>query len=114
MLPRSSMMLGRMSALGRRAASSRSTAERAIRRDLSAAHRLSHYFGFDEMIWNHISARVGDGFLVSPGDKLFDEVRPEDLVISSQTNLNVTADVIHSAIYSARPDVGAIVHHHTA
>lgn len=88
-------------------------AERELRIDLSAAHRLSHYFGFDELIWNHISGRCGDGFLVSPGDMLFDEVGPEHLVMSSPSNANITADVIHSAIYKARPDVGAIVHHHT-
>lgn len=84
-----------------------------IRRDLAAAHRLSHYYGYDDLIWNHISARTAQGFLVSPADKLFNEVGPDDLVISSKDNLNVTADVIHSAIYNARPDVGAIVHHHT-
>ena len=67
------------------------------------------------MVWNHISARLDtDGsFLVTPGDLMFDEVRPENLVTSSPQNVNVTADVIHEAIYKSRPDVGAIVHHHT-
>ena len=85
-----------------------------IRRDLAAAHTLSAHHGFDEMIWNHISARINDNgaFLVTPGTLHFDEVRCCDLVVSSPDNVNVTSDVIHSAIYATRPDVGAIVHHH--
>ncbi|EOD16627.1 hypothetical protein EMIHUDRAFT_44937, partial [Emiliania huxleyi CCMP1516] len=89
--------------------------EHAVRRDLAAAHTLSHHFKFDELTWNHISARLpsGAGFLVTPGDALFDEVTPLNLSLSSPQAVNVTADVIHSAIYAARPDVRAIVHHHT-
>merc|ERR1711965_402605 len=52
-------------------------------------------------------------FLVTPGDLLFDEVTPLNLTLSSPFNVNVTADVIHAAIYNARPDVHAIVHHPT-
>lgn len=50
---------------------------------------------------------------MTPGDLHFDEVRPHNLVLSSPNNVNVTSDVIHSMIYKRRPDVGAIVHHHT-
>ena len=69
----------------------------------------------DDLTWNHISARVdgdgdGDNFLVTPGDRLWDDIEPKDLVLASD---NVTANVIHSAIYSSRPDVQAIVHLHT-
>ena len=94
---------------------SRTLDEASVRRDLAAAHTLSHHHGFDEMVWNHISARLDDegGFLVTPGNLHFDEVRADNLVRSSADNVNVTSDVIHSAIYKARPDVGAIVHHHT-
>jgi len=86
-----------------------------VRRDLAAAHTLSHHHGFDELVWNHISARLDESgaFLVTPGDLHFDEVRAADLVRSSPQNVNVTSDVIHSTIYKARPDVNAIVHHHT-
>ena len=54
-------------------------------------------------------------FLVTPGDRLFDEVTPANLaeVGPKSAPVNVTADVIHAAIYEARPDVRAIVHHHT-
>ena len=47
------------------------------------------------------------------GDRMFEEVTPDNLARSSPGNVNVTADVIHAAIYDARPDVHAIVHHHT-
>ena len=114
--------------------------EHTSRRHLAAAHTLSHHFGFDELTWNHISARLphvggvagkvdGEGrggiggvgglggggvrFIVTPGDRLFNEVTPLNLSVSSPSNVNVTADVIHAAIYNARPDVHAIVHHHT-
>ena len=33
--------------------------------------------------------------------------------MSSPSNVNVTSDVIHSMLYKARPDINAIVHHHT-
>ena len=89
--------------------------EQTIRRDLAAAHMLSHAHGFDELVWNHISARLdaNGSFLISPGDQHFDEVTPQSLIVSSPANTNITADVIHSAIYKARPDGGAVVHHHT-
>jgi ribulose-5-phosphate 4-epimerase/fuculose-1-phosphate aldolase len=92
--------------------------DESVKRDLVAAHRLSHHHGFDELVWNHISARTMDvgnsnRFLVTPGDLMFDEVDESSLVESSPANINVTSDVLHAAIYKARPDVRAIVHHHT-
>eukprot|EP00750_Incisomonas_marina_P015968 INCI18822.1.p1 GENE.INCI18822.1~~INCI18822.1.p1 ORF type:complete len:418 (-),score=53.30 INCI18822.1:191-1321(-) len=105
----------------------------ALRRDLAAAHWLTNHFRMDDLTWNHISARVpsrradantragksssgGSGrgssveFLVTPGDRLWDDVKPQDLVLSSD---NVTANVIHEGIYEARSDVQAVVHLHT-
>ena len=41
---------------------------------------------------------------------MWDEIEPKDLVASSG---NVTANIIHSAIYKARSDIHAIVHLHT-
>ena len=87
----------------------------ALRRELAAAHHLSHAYKLDDLVWNHISARIDDSskFYITSGTELFDEVTPESLVESTAENANITADVIHSAIYNARPDVGAIVHHHS-
>jgi ribulose-5-phosphate 4-epimerase/fuculose-1-phosphate aldolase len=121
MLPaRPSFTARRLASLALRRLLSTATApllESSIRDDLAAAHTLSHHYGFDELVWNHISARIpgeeSGAFLVTPGHLHFDEVRPSNLVRSSAQNTNVTSDVIHSTVYKARPDVGAIVHHHT-
>ena len=42
------------------AAANRDLVEHQLRHDLAAAHTLSHHFHFDELTWNHISARHGD------------------------------------------------------
>lgn len=87
---------------------------RTLRRDLAAAHRLTAMYKMDDLTWNHISGRLPGGgpgdYLITPGDRMYAEMRPEDLVPRSG---NVTADVIHGAVYAARPDVGAVVHVHT-
>jgi ribulose-5-phosphate 4-epimerase/fuculose-1-phosphate aldolase len=87
--------------------------EAALRRHLAAAHHLSHHFKFDDLVWNHVSARNGAQYLVTSGTHHFDEVTERNLVVSGADIANKTADVIHGAIYAARPDVHAIVHHHS-
>lgn len=84
--------------------------EEQLRFDLAVAHRLTARYDMDMLTWNHISHRFGDGCLITPGDKLFQDVRPEDLLVSSN---NITADIIHASIYQARTDVNAIIHVHT-
>ncbi|GMI26080.1 hypothetical protein TeGR_g13942 [Tetraparma gracilis] len=64
----------------------------------------------DELVWNHISARFEDGWLITPGRMHWDEIKPADIIRASD---NVTADIIHSSVYAVRPDVKAIVHLHT-
>lgn len=88
----------------------RKAEEKALRYDLAIAHRLTAKYGMDMLVWNHISARFRTGCLITPGRKMWNKIMPEDLVYSST---NVTADVIHDAIYSARPDAKAIIHLHT-
>ena len=100
-----------------------SSSEENLRKDLATCHRLIAHSGLDELHWNHISARVagasteGVRYLVTPGDKHFACMQPEDLALVdghiSGDLSNVTADVIHGAIYKARPDVGAILHLHS-
>jgi ribulose-5-phosphate 4-epimerase/fuculose-1-phosphate aldolase len=98
--------------------------EQALRRDLAIAHRLIAHNNQDELIWNHISARDPSWekgkYLVTPGDKHFALIEPCDLVLMGESDNNdkntlnnVTADVIHGAIYKVRPDVNAIVHIHS-
>lgn len=85
--------------------------EERMRFELSDAYRITREFGMDELVWNHISVLLSDGsFLITPGSLMFDDIGPEDLVKSSG---NVTADIIHEAVYKTRSDVRAIVHLHT-
>ena len=86
------------------------TREKVLRYDLAVAHRLTAKYGMDMLVWNHVSARFRSGCLITPGRKMWETITPEDLVYSSS---NVTADIIHTAIYSARPNIQAIIHLHT-
>jgi len=88
----------------------RKAEEKALRYDLAVAHRLTAKYGMDMLVWNHISARHRNGCLITPGRKMWGKITPDDLVYSST---NVTADVIHDAVYSARPDIKAVIHLHT-
>eukprot|EP00934_Nitzschia_sp_Nitz4_P000027 Nitzschia sp. Nitz4//scaffold190_size42200//21271//27280//NITZ4_007392-RA/size42200-processed-gene-0.51-mRNA-1//-1//CDS//3329540144//27//frame0 len=85
--------------------------EQRMRLELSDAYRLTREFGLDELVWNHISVLLSDGnFLITPGSRMFDDIGPNDLVKSSG---NITANIIHEAVYNTRSDVKAIVHLHT-
>ena len=85
--------------------------EQRMRVELSECYRITREFGMDELVWNHISVLLSDGsFLITPGNRMFDDIGPNDLVKSSG---NVTADIIHEAVYQKRSDIKAIVHLHT-
>ena len=85
--------------------------EERMRKELSDCYRITRDFGMDELVWNHISVLLSDGtYLITPGNRMFDDIGPQDLVKSSG---NVTANIIHDAVYKARDDVKAIVHLHT-
>jgi ribulose-5-phosphate 4-epimerase/fuculose-1-phosphate aldolase len=104
-----------------------SDAEWAARVDLAAAYRLTDHYGMSDMIYTHISARVPDEphcFLVNPHGMLFGEITASSLLKvdldgklryapDNGYGLHSAAFVIHSAIYRARPDLGAAMHTHT-
>lgn len=95
--------------------------EARLREELAAAHLLQVRYSLDDLVWNHLSARcpwAPERFLVTPGNKLFDEIDPDDLVVvdtaaNDTGSHNVTANVIHAAFYESRPDVCAVVHNHS-
>jgi ribulose-5-phosphate 4-epimerase/fuculose-1-phosphate aldolase len=99
--------------------------EHEIRVDLAACYRLVALFGWDDLIFTHISARVPgakEAFLINPYGMLFEEITASSLVKVdahgeklSQTEwpVNPAGFVIHSAIHEARPDVGCVLHTHT-
>lgn len=102
-----------------------SDAERQVRIELAAAYRLAQLNGWDEMIYNHISARVPgkeDHFLINPYGLSFDEVTASSLVKvdldgniigNSEYPINGAGFTIHSAIHAARHDAGCVLHLHT-
>jgi ribulose-5-phosphate 4-epimerase/fuculose-1-phosphate aldolase len=102
-----------------------SDGERQVRIELAAAYRLAQLNGWDELIYNHISARVpgtADHFLINPYGLAFEEVTASNLVKvdldgniigNSQYPINGAGFTIHSAIHAARHDAGCVLHLHT-
>jgi len=103
-----------------------SDAERAIRVDLAAAYRLVALYGWDDIIFTHISARVPGPehhFLINPYGFMFDEITASSLVkigldgkpIGEQPHVRVNPAgfTIHSAIHEVRDDAGCVIHLHT-
>jgi ribulose-5-phosphate 4-epimerase/fuculose-1-phosphate aldolase len=103
-----------------------SDAERAIRIDLAAAYRLVALFGWDDIIFTHISARVPGPehhFLINPYGLMFEEITASSLVkidlnanpVGEQMHIRVNPAgfTIHSAIHEVREDAGCVIHLHT-
>ncbi|XP_036618642.1 alpha-adducin isoform X7 [Trichosurus vulpecula] len=101
--------------------------EKLLRCKLAAFYRLADLFGWSQLIYNHITARVNseqEHFLIVPFGLLYSEVTASslvkinlqgDVVDRGSTNLGVNQAgfTLHSAIYAARPDIKCIVHIHT-
>ena len=102
-----------------------STEEWAVRTDLAAAYRLVAHFGWDDLIFTHLSARVPDSddhFLINPYGMLFSEItassllkidRDGALLEPSPYLANAAGFTIHSAIHAARDDAHCVMHLHT-
>ncbi len=96
-----------------------------LRVDLAAAYRLLAHFGWDDLVFTHISARIpGDEhhFLINPYGLLFEEITASSLVkidlagnkvMDSPFPVNPAGFTIHSAIHEARPDVTCVMHTHS-
>ena len=99
--------------------------EWALRVDLAAAYRLVAHFGWDDLIFTHLSARVPGPehhFLLNPFNLMFEEVTASSLIKVDASGMAVEATpfvtnpagfVIHSAVHMARPDARAVMHLHT-
>ena len=102
-----------------------SVEEWAVRVDLAAAYRLVAHFGWDDLIFTHLSARVPgteDQFLINPYGLLFSEITASSLLkIDADGKLvepsaylaNAAGFTIHSAVHSARDDAHCVMHLHT-
>lgn len=93
--------------------------------DLAACYRLVALFGWDDLVFTHISARVPDSdhhFLINPYGQFFDEITASSLVKidcdgnkidDSPHHVNAAGFTIHSAIHAAREDAACVLHLHT-
>ena len=99
--------------------------EWAVRVDLAAAYRLVSLYGWEDLVFTHISMRVPgteDQFLINPYGVFFDEITASSLVKidldgnkvqDSPFPVNAAGFVIHSAIHGARHDAKCVLHTHT-
>src|SRR3982751_6845668 len=102
-----------------------SEAEWKIRVDLAAAYRLVAHYGWDDLIFTHLSARIPGPehpLLLNPYNLMFEEVTASSLVKVDLNGLpvdpspfitNPAGFTIHSAIHMAREDAHAVMHLHT-
>lgn len=109
--------------------SSVSEVEWQQRVQLAACYRLVALFGWDDLIFTHISAKVpGPGsdakehFLINPFGMTFDEITASSLVkidldghkvSDSPYNINPAGFTIHSAVHAARHDAACVLHTHS-
>lgn len=99
--------------------------EWTARVELAAAYRLVAHFGWDDLIFTHISARVPGPehhFLINPYGLLFNEIDASSLVKvdldgvvvdASTSPINPAGFTIHSAVHAAREDAMCVMHLHT-
>ena len=102
-----------------------SAEEWALWVDLAATYRLIAMYGWDDMIFTHISVRVPGPehhFLINPYGMLFEEITASSLVkidlegnivMDSPYFVNPAGFTIHSAIHMAREDAQCVLHLHT-
>jgi ribulose-5-phosphate 4-epimerase/fuculose-1-phosphate aldolase len=99
--------------------------EWAARVDLAACYRLIARFGWEDLVFTHITMRVPgaeEQFLINPYGVFFDEITASSLVkidihgnkvADSPFPVNPAGFVIHSAIHAARHDAKCVLHTHT-
>jgi ribulose-5-phosphate 4-epimerase/fuculose-1-phosphate aldolase len=104
-----------------------SAEEWQTRVDLAACYRLVHHYAMDDLVYNHISARVPgeEGhFLINAYGMMYDEITASSLVkidfdgkvvqdSGTGYGVNHAGFVIHSAIHRGRADVACVIHTHT-
>jgi len=96
-----------------------------LRVDLAAAYRLVALYGWSDLVFTHISARIPGPehhFLINPYGLMFDEITASSLVKVDQDchklsdspfPVNPAGFTIHSAVHAAREDASCVMHTHT-
>jgi ribulose-5-phosphate 4-epimerase/fuculose-1-phosphate aldolase len=102
-----------------------SAEEWRLRVDLAAAYRLVAAYGWSDLVFTHISARIpgpGHHFLINPYGLMFDEITASSLVLIDQDcnkqrespfPVNPAGFTIHSCIHAVREDAGCVLHTHS-
>jgi ribulose-5-phosphate 4-epimerase/fuculose-1-phosphate aldolase len=102
-----------------------SAEESQLRVDLAACYRLVALYGWADLVFTHISARIPGPehhFLINPYGLMFDEITASSLIrVDQHCNklsdspypVNPAGFIIHSCIHAAREDVGCVLHTHT-
>ncbi len=106
-----------------------SAEEWQLRCDLAACYRLVALYGWSDLVFTHVSAKLPDSvtggehqFLINPYGLMFDEITASSLVkVDMACNklhetpfpVNPAGFVIHSAVHEARPEVQCVLHTHT-
>lgn len=93
--------------------------------NLAAAYRLVALFGWDDLVFTHISVRLpgpDHHFLINPYGMLFEEITASSLVKidlngnkveDSPWPVNPAGFTIHSAVHAAREDALCVMHTHS-
>jgi ribulose-5-phosphate 4-epimerase/fuculose-1-phosphate aldolase len=95
-----------------------------VRVQLAASYRLFVKYGWTDMIFTHLSARVPgehNQYLINPYGLLFDEITASSLikvdfdgnVLSGDYPYNDAGHAIHTAVLKTRPDINVVMHSHT-
>ena len=107
-----------------------SAAEWEARVDCACAYRLVRLFNMDDLVYNHISARIPgtEHFLLNPMGLMYDEICASSLIKVDLAGkvlwspefpeglgykFNPAGYVIHSAVHEAKPDIHCVIHTHS-
>ena len=101
----------------------RARSEHEVRTDLAAAFRLAALAGWDDTVYTHLSASVGEPgvYLINEFGLGFDEVCASNLVKvdlrgqlidGSGRPVNPSGFAIHGAVHAARPEIECVIHLH--
>jgi len=102
-----------------------SAEEWQLRCDLAACYRLVALYGWSDLVFTHISARVPGpehAFLINPYGLMFDEITASSLVkvdlhgnklVDSPFPVNPAGFTIHSCVHEVREDAGCVLHTHS-
>lgn len=103
-----------------------SAEEWQTRLDLAACYRLVALYGWDDLVFTHITAKIPGAeneFLINPYGMMFAEITASSLVkidlagnkldAENPYPINPAGFTIHSAIHAARHDAACVLHLHT-